>query len=192
MSHLPPPIDAPVRILMGPGPSDIHPSVLSALAAPTVGHLDPSFLQTMDEVQHLLRRIFQTQNEMTMAISDTRSTRMENGVVNFIEPGDRFVACVNGVFGGRMADVADRCGAEVTRLERGFGEVFTPEEIECHRVAWSFGTRPQPAGRQATGGCGSRRCGMCLLWTSPLSQLTHHIQTNRTPQRKCTNPESSS
>ena len=116
---------------MGPGPSDIHPSVLTALAAPTVGHLDPCFLQTMDEVQHMLRQVFQTQNKMTMAISGTGSAGMETCVVNLIEPGDHFIACINGVFGGRMADVAGRCGAEVTRMERGFGEVFTPEQIEA-------------------------------------------------------------
>ena len=131
MSSLPSQIDPPVRILMGPGPSDIHPSVLAALAAPTVGHLDPYFLQTMDEVQQMLRQVFQTQNEMTMAISGTGSAGMESCVVNLIEPGDRFLACVNGVFGGRMADVAKRCGAEVAKLERGFGEVFTPEEVEA-------------------------------------------------------------
>ena len=115
---------------MGPGPSDIHPSVLAAMAAPTVGHLDPFFLETMDEVQQMLRQVFQTQNEMTMAISGTGSAGMETCVVNLIEPGDRFIACVNGVFGGRMADVAERCGAQVTKVERGFGEVFSPEEIE--------------------------------------------------------------
>jgi alanine-glyoxylate transaminase/serine-glyoxylate transaminase/serine-pyruvate transaminase len=130
MSVLPSHIDPPVRILMGPGPSDIHPSVLAAMAAPTVGHLDPFFLRTMDEVQQMLRQVFQTQNEMTMAISGTGSAGMETCVVNLIEPGDRFIACVNGVFGGRMADVADRCGAKVTKVERGFGEVFSPEEIE--------------------------------------------------------------
>ncbi len=116
---------------MGPGPSAIHPSVLAAMAAPTVGHLDPYFLKTMDEVQSMLKQVFQTQNQMTMAISGTGSAGMETCVVNLIEPGDTFVACANGVFGGRMADVAERCGASVTKLERGFGEVFTPEEIEA-------------------------------------------------------------
>ncbi len=131
MSSLPSQIDPPVRVLMGPGPSAIHPSVLAAMAAPTVGHLDPYFLKTMDEVQSMLKQVFQTQNQMTMAISGTCSAGMETCVVNLIEPGDTFVACANGVFGGRMADVAERCGASVTKLERGFGEVFTPEEIEA-------------------------------------------------------------
>lgn len=114
---------------MGPGPSAIHPSVLSAMAAPTVGHLDPYFLQVMDEVQSMLRQVFQTSNPMTMAISGTGSAGMEACVVNLIEPGDRAVICVNGVFGGRMADVAARAGAAVTVLERPFGEVFTAQEI---------------------------------------------------------------
>ena len=114
---------------MGPGPSEIHPSVLAAMAAPTVGHLDPYFLKVMDEVQTMLRDVFQTSNQMTMAISGTGSAGMEACVVNLIEPGDKIIVCVNGVFGGRMADVAARCGAEVTIIERPFGEVFTAQEV---------------------------------------------------------------
>jgi len=124
-----PQINPPQRILMGPGPSEIHPSVLAALAAPTVGHLDPYFLKVMDEVQSMLRQVFQTTNLMTMAISGTGSAGMETCVVNLIEPGDRMLVGVNGVFGGRMADVAERVGAEVTKIERPFGEVFTPGEV---------------------------------------------------------------
>ncbi|MFN9718995.1 MAG: pyridoxal-phosphate-dependent aminotransferase family protein [Planctomycetota bacterium] len=126
-----PQISPPQRILMGPGPSDIHPSVLSAMAAPTVGHLDPYFLKVMDEVQSMLRHVFQTTNHMTMAISGTGSAGMETCVVNLIEPGDRMVVGVNGVFGGRMAEVAERVGAEVTKIERPFGEVLTPEEVKA-------------------------------------------------------------
>jgi alanine-glyoxylate transaminase/serine-glyoxylate transaminase/serine-pyruvate transaminase len=124
-------LNPPQRILMGPGPSEIHPSVLAAMAAPTVGHLDPYFLKLMDEVQTMLREVFQTTNHMTMAISGTGSAGMETCVVNLIEPGDRMVVGVNGVFGGRMAEVAERLGAEVTRIERPFGEVFTPEEVRA-------------------------------------------------------------
>ena len=123
------PVHPPVRTLMGPGPSDVAPSVLAALAAPTVGHLDPYFLQIMDEVQTMLRQVFQTENQMTMAISGTGSAGMETCVVNLLEPGDSAVICQNGVFGGRMADVAERVGANVTKLERPFGEVFSTEEI---------------------------------------------------------------
>ncbi|MCA9055974.1 MAG: alanine--glyoxylate aminotransferase family protein [Planctomycetaceae bacterium] len=123
------PVVPPRRILMGPGPSDIPPRVLAALAAPTVGHLDPYFLQVMDELQGMLRQVFRTQNPLTMAVSGTGSAGMEACVVNLIEPGDRMLVGVNGVFGGRMADVAGRCGAEVTKVERPFGEVFSVDEI---------------------------------------------------------------
>jgi len=125
----PAPVSPPRRILMGPGPSDIHPRVLAALAAPTVGHLDPYFLKVMDELQGMLRQVFRTENKLTLAVSGTGSAGMEAVVVNLIEPGDRMVVCVNGVFGGRMADVAKRAGAEVTIIERPYGEVFDPGEI---------------------------------------------------------------
>ena len=128
-NSIPGQVNPPVRTLMGPGPSDIHPSVSAAMAAPTVGHLDPYFLKTMDEVQTMLRQVFQTENQMTMAISGTGSAGMECCVVNLIEPGDTMIACQNGVFGGRMADVAGRAGADVAKLERPFGEVFSTEEI---------------------------------------------------------------
>ncbi len=99
------------------------------MAAPTVGHLDPYFLRVMDEVQSMLRHVFQTTNPMTMAVSGTGSAGMEACVVNLVEPGDRMIVGVNGVFGGRMADVAGRAGAIVTTLERPFGEVFSPQEV---------------------------------------------------------------
>jgi alanine-glyoxylate transaminase/serine-glyoxylate transaminase/serine-pyruvate transaminase len=114
---------------MGPGPSDTHARVLAALGAPTVGHLDPYFLQVMNETQAMLRQVFQTQNALTLAVSGTGSAGMETCVVNLIEPGDRMLVCVNGVFGGRMADVAGRSGAQVTIIERPFGEVFPVEQV---------------------------------------------------------------
>ncbi len=123
------PLNPPIRVLLGPGPSDIHPRVLQALAAPTVGHLDPYYLQLMNEMQESLRKLFCTRNEMTMAISGTGSAGMETAVVNLIEPGDSMVVCVNGVFGGRMVDVAQRAGAKVTKIERPWGEVFTPDDL---------------------------------------------------------------
>ncbi|MBI82504.1 MAG: alanine--glyoxylate aminotransferase [Planctomycetaceae bacterium] len=123
-------LNPPVRILMGPGPSDIHPRVLEAISKPTVGHLDPYYLQTMDAMQVMLRDLFRTQNEMTFAISATGSGGMEATVVNLVEPGDRVVVCVNGVFGMRMADVAQRAGAEVTTIERPWGEVFTVDDLK--------------------------------------------------------------
>jgi alanine-glyoxylate transaminase/serine-glyoxylate transaminase/serine-pyruvate transaminase len=117
-------------LLLGPGPSDIPPRVLQALAAPTVGHLDPYYLQLMNGMQEMLRALFRTKNEMTMAISGTGSAGMEAAVVNLIEPGDAMVVCVNGVFGNRMADVAERAGARVTRFARPWGEVFTPDDLK--------------------------------------------------------------
>lgn len=129
-ANLAAPLDPPVRILMGPGPSDIHPRVLEAISKPTVGHLDPYYLQTMDAMQVMLRDLFRTQNEMTFAISATGSAGMEATVVNLVEPGDPVVVCVNGVFGMRMADVAQRAGAEVTTIERPWGEVFTVDDLK--------------------------------------------------------------
>jgi alanine-glyoxylate transaminase/serine-glyoxylate transaminase/serine-pyruvate transaminase len=117
------------RILMGPGPSDVHPRVLRAMATPLVGHLDPEFLSLMNETQELLRYVFQTQNPLTFAVSGTGSAGMETCVVNLIEPGDRMIVCVNGVFGQRMVDVARRSGAEVTVLERPWGDVFPLDQI---------------------------------------------------------------
>lgn len=127
--HLHSPIQPPRRTLMGPGPSDVSASVLSAMASPTVGHLDPYFLQIMDEVQDMLRTIFHTTNELTLAVSGTGSAGMEACVVNLLEPGDKIVVFTNGVFGGRMADVAGRIGANVVQIERPFGEVFSVEEV---------------------------------------------------------------
>ncbi|MFO0867406.1 MAG: alanine--glyoxylate aminotransferase family protein [Pirellulales bacterium] len=129
MTHPAPELLPPPRILLGPGPSDTHPRVLQALSRGTVGHLDPFYLQTMDELQRMLRGLFRTSNRMTFAVSATGSAGMEATVVNLIEPGDSMVVCVNGVFGGRMADVAGRAGAQVTKVERPWGEVFTPDDL---------------------------------------------------------------
>jgi alanine-glyoxylate transaminase/serine-glyoxylate transaminase/serine-pyruvate transaminase len=98
---------------------------------PLLGHLDPEFVGLMDETQSLLRYVFQTENRLTLAVSGTGSAGMEAVVVNLVEPGDRMLVCVNGVFGGRMVDVARRAGAEVTAIERPFGEVFDPEEVRA-------------------------------------------------------------
>jgi len=120
----------PIRTLMGPGPSDIHPRVLQAIGKSTVGHLDPYYLKIMDRMQDMLRQVFRTKNKMTMAVSATGSAGMEATVVNLIEPGDSMVVCVNGVFGTRMADVAARAGANVTTVERPWGEVFAPNDLK--------------------------------------------------------------
>lgn len=123
------PLEPPQRVLLGPGPSDVPPRVLSALAAPTVGHLDPYYLRVMDETRRMLRAVFQTANEMTMAVSGTGSAGMEAAVVNLVEPGDEVIVCVNGVFGGRMRDVAQRCGATVHAVEAEWGKTIDPAQV---------------------------------------------------------------
>lgn len=122
-------LDPPHRVLLGPGPSDVHPRVLAALGMPLLGHLDPTFVAIMDQTQALLRSVFRTENRLTIAVSGTGSAGMEAVVVNLIEPGDKMLVCVNGVFGGRMVDVAGRAGAEVVAIERPYGEVFDPAEV---------------------------------------------------------------
>ncbi|HJW90840.1 MAG TPA: alanine--glyoxylate aminotransferase family protein [Anaerolineales bacterium] len=119
------------RTLLGPGPSMVSPRVLRSLATPLVGHLDPEFLKLMEEVQHMLRFVFQTQNELTVPISGTGSAGMEAALCNFIEPGDRVLVAVKGYFGERLFEIAGRYGAQVDRLERPWGQVFDPEEIEA-------------------------------------------------------------
>jgi alanine-glyoxylate transaminase / serine-glyoxylate transaminase / serine-pyruvate transaminase len=130
MTHLPMSVTPPARILLGPGPSDIHPRVLSALARPTVGHMDPYYLKIMDELQAMLQQVFCTKNRMTMAISGTGSAGQEATVMNLVEPGERVLICINGVFGNRLADMAERAGGEVTKIERPWGEVFTVAEVK--------------------------------------------------------------
>ncbi len=114
----------PRRLLLGPGPSNVHPRVLKAMAQPLVGHLDPAFLEVMDEVQDRLRRLFGTANPMTLPLSGTGSAGMEACFANLLEPGDRVVVGVAGVFGERMCDVARRLGAEPTRVETEYGRVL--------------------------------------------------------------------
>jgi alanine-glyoxylate transaminase/serine-glyoxylate transaminase/serine-pyruvate transaminase len=123
-------LDVPARILLGPGPSIVPPRVLRAMTHPLVGHLDPQFVALMDEVQALLRYVFQTENQLTIPVSGTGSAGMEAALCNFIEPGDPVLVGVNGYFGERLCEMADRYGAQVRRLDRPWGEVFTPEEVE--------------------------------------------------------------
>lgn len=123
-------LDTSARILLGPGPSMVHPRILRALAHPLVGHLDPQFIALMTEVQELLRLVFQTDNRVTIPVSGTGSAGMEAALCNFIEPGDPVLIGVNGYFGERLCDMAGRYGAEVRRVERPWGEVFTLQDIE--------------------------------------------------------------
>jgi alanine-glyoxylate transaminase / serine-glyoxylate transaminase / serine-pyruvate transaminase len=126
-----PELDTPTRILLGPGPGMPHPRVVRALTAPTLGHLDPELLQVYAHEQELLRYVFQTANNWTFALSGTGTAGMESALANMIEPGDQVLACVHGYFGGRLADIAQRLGADVDRLERPLGEIFDVEQIEA-------------------------------------------------------------
>ena len=117
------------RLLLGPGPSPVSQRVLRALGAPTLGHLDPQYLQIMDQVCMQLRQVFRTENPLTFPVSGTGMAGMECVAVNLVEPGDEVVVCVNGVFGLRMKDVMERCGATVHALECPWGETFSHEQI---------------------------------------------------------------
>jgi len=120
----------PKRTLMGPGPSDIYPEVLQAMAQPTIGHLDPAFVDFMDEINVLLRRAFITQNAVTLPISAPGSAGMECCFANLLEPGDKVVIAINGVFGGRMMENAKRCGANPVAVEFEWGTPVDPDRIE--------------------------------------------------------------
>ena len=119
----------PVRTLMGPGPSDVSPTVLNALARPTLGHLDPLFIQLMDETKQLLQYAFQTKNALTMPISAPGSAGMEACVVNLVEPGETVIICQNGVFGGRMKENVERCGGVAVVVSAPWGEPNTLDSI---------------------------------------------------------------
>ena len=114
---------------MGPGPSMVPASVLQAMAKPVLGHLDPEFVKMMEELKGMLRALFETGNEMTFPVSGTGSAGMEFCFVNLVEPGDEVVVCINGVFGMRMAEVAERCGARVTRVEAPWGRIIEPAQV---------------------------------------------------------------
>lgn len=119
----------PRRLLLGPGPSLVHPRVLQAMATPLLGHLDPVFLGVMNDIQILLRRAFATANRFTIAISGTGSAGMEASVVNLVEPGDAVVVGINGVFGTRLATLVERCGGKAIRVEAPWGRIIEPEAI---------------------------------------------------------------
>lgn len=120
----------PQRVLMGPGPSDTHPRVLSAMARPTLGHLDPVFTSMMEELKSLLRYSFQTKNMMTFPVSGPGSVGMEMCFVNMVVPGDKVVVCRNGVFGGRMIENVERHGGIAVVVEDKWGEPVDPQKVE--------------------------------------------------------------
>ena len=117
------------RLLLGPGPSQIAPRVLQACATPLLGYLDPEYIQMMDDVQVLLREVFETENEWTFCVPGTGMAGMEAALINVLEPGDPVLICVAGVFGDRMANVAERCGAEVTRVDVPWGTAVPAEKV---------------------------------------------------------------
>jgi alanine-glyoxylate transaminase / serine-glyoxylate transaminase / serine-pyruvate transaminase len=133
------PLAVPTRLLLGPGPSNAHPTVLQAMSTAPLGHLDPAFLTVMDEIQSLLRYVWQTDNALTIAISGTGSAAMEATMANAIAPGDVVLVGVMGYFGNRLVDMAGRYGADVRTITKPWGQVFSLAELraamETHRPA---------------------------------------------------------
>jgi alanine-glyoxylate transaminase / serine-glyoxylate transaminase / serine-pyruvate transaminase len=127
----------PARTLMGPGPSDVHPRILEAMARPTIGHLDPAFQDMMEQTKTLLRYAFQTNNALTFPVSGPGSVGMETCFVNLVEPGEKVIVCVNGVFGGRMLENVKRTGGVPVAVDDAWGEPVTPEKVET-----AFQTNP--------------------------------------------------
>ncbi|MDJ0739266.1 MAG: alanine--glyoxylate aminotransferase family protein [Gammaproteobacteria bacterium] len=120
----------PLRTLMGPGPSDVPPRILEALGRPTIGHLDPAFIELMDDVKRLLQYLMQTENALTMPISAPGSAGMEACFVNLVEPGDKVIVCQNGVFGGRMKENVERCGGVAVMVQDPWGSAIDPQKLE--------------------------------------------------------------
>ncbi|MBG1241966.1 alanine--glyoxylate aminotransferase family protein [Nostoc sp. NZL] len=131
------PLEIPSRLLLGPGPSNAHPTVLEAMNTSPVGHLDPAFLALMDEIQSLLRYVWQTENPLTIAVSGTGTAAMEATIANAVEPGDVVLIGVAGYFGNRLVDMAGRYGADVRTITKPWGQVFNLDELqtalETHR-----------------------------------------------------------
>jgi len=119
-----------IRTLMGPGPADVHPRILEAMSRPTIGHLDPQFVTMMDELKELLRYAFRTENRLTMPVSAPGSAGMETCFVNLVEPGDKVVVCINGVFGGRMKENVERVGGEAVVVSDPWGRAVDPNKLE--------------------------------------------------------------
>jgi alanine-glyoxylate transaminase/serine-glyoxylate transaminase/serine-pyruvate transaminase len=126
-----PELQPSARVLLGPGPSNVHPRVMKAMLSPVVGHLDPDFVHVMEDIKKLLRLVFQTGNEITFPVSGTGSAGMETAMANLIEDGDEVVVAVNGAFGERMADAASRLGAQVYRVEAQWGRIVEAELLEA-------------------------------------------------------------
>jgi alanine-glyoxylate transaminase/serine-glyoxylate transaminase/serine-pyruvate transaminase len=128
--HIMQSFNPPVRTLMGPGPADVHPRILSAMARPTIGHLDPAFVGMMDETKKALKTIFKTENELTMPVSAPGSAGMETCFSNLVESGDKVIVCINGVFGMRMKENVTRLGGEAIIVEDNWGEAVSADKLE--------------------------------------------------------------
>jgi len=126
-----PELNTSPRILLGPGPSDMHPRVYKALSTQMIGHLDPEFVSIMDEVKGMAQQTFKTENQLTFVVSAPGSAGMETCLVNLIEPGDEVLICQHGVFGGRMADIATRAGATVNKVEQEWGKPIDPADVKA-------------------------------------------------------------
>jgi len=120
----------PQRTLMGPGPTEIHPRVLTTMSQPAIGYLDPVFVEMMEELKSLLRYTYQTKNPLTFPISGPGSVGMEFCFVNLVAPGDKVIVCRNGVFGGRMIENVERCGGTPIVVEDAWGEPISPQKLE--------------------------------------------------------------
>ncbi|MGH8013822.1 MAG: pyridoxal-phosphate-dependent aminotransferase family protein [Candidatus Binataceae bacterium] len=131
MSNSFPELQPAARVLLGPGPSNVHPRVMKAMLSPVVGHLDPDFVKVMEDIKKLLRIVFQTSNEITFPVSGTGSAGMETALVNLIEEGDRVVVGIAGAFGERLVDAATRMGAQVDRVDAQWGRIVEPERLEA-------------------------------------------------------------
>ena len=123
-------LDTPKRTLLGPGPANVHPRVLEALGAPVIGHLDPRFVEIMEEVCAMLREVFRTKNHATIPVSGTGSAGMEAAVCNVVEPGDNVVIGMHGFFGGRIGEMVERYGGNVIRAEGEWGGPLDPKAVE--------------------------------------------------------------
>ena len=122
-------VHVPNRILLGPGPSNVHPRVLQAMLTPMVGHLDPELWPVLDQVRDMLCHVFGTTHPWTLPLPGTGTAGMEAAFCNVVEPGDRVVIVVNGFFGARMVDIAARCGADVQRLDIPWGHAVRPDRV---------------------------------------------------------------
>jgi alanine-glyoxylate transaminase/serine-glyoxylate transaminase/serine-pyruvate transaminase len=125
-----PPLNLSKRVLMGPGPSDANPAVLEAMARPLIGHLDPEFVSLMDDIKAMAQATFLTDNALTFVVSAPGSAGMETTLVNLLEPGDDAVICIHGAFGLRLADIAERCGANVIKVEAAWGTPINPNDVK--------------------------------------------------------------